>query len=462
MQARSFVSWSIRLLATVLLLAGSTWAQFTGNIQGTVSDPSSAAVAQAKVDLVNVATQVSATTTTDASGSYRFLSLAPGSYKITVEAAGFAKAETTVTLETNQNLNVPFAVKVGAATSSVTVTAEAPLLNTAETRNQQTLETQELATLPLAGRNLFSLVSLAPGVSGLGNAGGSAPGSGVDNFSTETAVDVSVNGQGTVANMWIVDGLDVTSAIRQGVLNLTPNPDAIQETNIQVNTFSVGYGRGSGLQVAQTTKSGADQFHGLASDYFNYQSMYAKYSLPGEDHPYNAFHSNNFSGAIGGPIIPHHQFFFFFAVEPLRSSASTGNQVLTFPDAQFAAFAQANFPSTFGTKILNTYKPSGATVSGVSKTANDIFPGTCGTAATSNLPCATPMIDTRIFNSSSFRNGDQYFIRVDKAFKNDRIYGSFFRTLLHNGGPNVIPQFTTTNHTTQRAFQANWAHTFSS
>ena len=72
------------------------------------------------------------------------------------------------------------------------------------------------------------------------------------------------------------------------------------------------------------------------------------------------------------------------------------------------------------------------------------------------------MIDTGIFNSSRFRNGDQYFSRVDKAFKNDRIYGSFFRTLLHNGGPNVIPQFTTTNHTTQRAFQANWAHTFSS
>src|SRR5438105_5889916 len=144
MQARSFVSWSVRLLATVLLLAGSTWAQFTGNIQGTVSDPSGAAVAQAKVTLINVATQVSATTTTDASGSYRFLSLAPGSYKITVEAAGFAKAETTVTLETNQNLNVPFAVRVGAATSSVTVTAEAPLLNKADTRNQQKLETQDL------------------------------------------------------------------------------------------------------------------------------------------------------------------------------------------------------------------------------------------------------------------------------------------------------------------------------
>ena len=465
MQARSFVSWSIRVLFVVLVMASSTWGQFTGNIQGTVSDPSGAAVAQAKVTLINVATQVSATTTTDASGSYRFLSLAPGSYKITVEAAGFAKAETTVTLETNQNLNVPFAVRVGAATSSVTVTAEAPLLNTAETRNQQTLETQELATLPLAGRNLFSLVSLAPGVSGLGNAGGSAPGSGVDNFSTETALDVSVNGQGTVANMWIVDGLDVTSAIRQGVVNLTPNPDAVQEANIQVNTFSVEYGHGSGLQVAMTTKSGSDQFHGLASDYFNYQKMYAKYSLPGSAQSYNPFHSNNLSGAIGGPIIPHHQFFFFFGLEPLRSSASTGNQVLTFADPQFTAWAKANHPNTFGTKILNTYAPSRATnngvevINGVPQTAAAIFPGTCGTAATDNLPCATQMIDTGVFNSSNFRNGDQYFGRVDKYFKNDRIYGSFFRTILHFGGAAVTPQFSTTNHTVERAFQVNWTHT---
>ena len=466
MKARSSVLWFVRLFVTILLLAGSTKAQFTGNIQGTVTDPSGAAVAQAKILLVNVATQISAATTTDASGDYRFLSLAPGSYKITVESAGFSRVETTVTLETNQNLNVPIAVKVGQAAETVTVTAENPLVNTADTRTQMTLETRELSTLPLAGRNMLSLISLAPGVSGLGLSGGpgvasGTPGTGVDNYSTETAVDVSVNGQGTVANMWIVDGLDVTSAIRQGVLNLTPNPDAVQETNIQVNTFSVEYGRGSGLQVTQTTKSGSDQFHGLASDYFNYQSMYAKYSLPGSDHAYSPFHSNNFSGVISGPIIPHHQFFFMFAVEPLRSSAATGNQEITFPDPQFATFAQANFPNTFGTKILNSYKPSGATISGVSKTANDIFPGTCGTAATNDLPCSTPMIDTGIFNSTSFRNGDQYFIRVDKYFKNDRIYGSFFRTLLHNGGPNVIPQFTTTSHTVQRAFQVNWTHDFS-
>ncbi|HMI53640.1 MAG TPA: TonB-dependent receptor [Candidatus Saccharimonadales bacterium] len=463
---KNLLGWSAVLVIGMLFSAGSAFAQYTAGVQGTVTDPSGADVAQAKVTIENLGNHVVSTATTDNSGVYRFLSLAPGSYKITVEAAGFSGSNTVVTIETNQTLDVPFAVKVGAASESVTVTAENPLVNIAETRNQQTLESQELSVLPLAGRNLLSLVSVAPGVSGLGLAGGpgvvsGTPGSSVNIFSTETAVDVSANGQGTVANMWIIDGLDVTSSIRQGVLNLVPNPDLIQEATNQVNTFTVDYGHSSSIQFAMTTKSGTDQFHGLASDYFNYQSMYAKYSLPGSDHSYAPFHSNNLSGTIGGPIIPHHQFFFFFGVEPLRSSASTGNSAITFPDAQFAAFAQANYPDTFGTKILNTYVPTNVIISGVSKTANDIFPGTCGTATTNGLPCSTAMIDSGVFNSTNFLNGTQYFIRVDKYFSKDRIYGSFFRTLQNNGGPNVIPQFSTTNNNWQRSLQVSWSHEFS-
>src|SRR5580704_14919740 len=94
MQARFLVGWSVRLLVAVLLAAGSTWAQYTANIQGNVTDPSGAAVSQAKVVLENLATHIKATTTTDAEGGYRFLSLAPGSYQISVEASGFSTART--------------------------------------------------------------------------------------------------------------------------------------------------------------------------------------------------------------------------------------------------------------------------------------------------------------------------------------------------------------------------------
>src|SRR6267142_3365015 len=304
MRTRVSSLWLIGLFNAILLLAGPARAQFSGNIEGVVTDPSGGSIGSAKITITNLSTNVSASSTT----------------------------ESTVELQYNQTLNVPVEMKVGAANEKITVTAEAPLLNTSETRNQLTLETRELNTLPLAGRSMISLVTLAPGVSGLGTQTSNAPGSGVDNYSTETAVDVSANGQGTVANQFIIDGLNVTSSIRQGVLNLTPNPDTIQETSIQVNTFSVEYGGGSSIQMSSTTKSGSDQFHGLASDYFTYQNMLAKFSLPGAAKKYAPFHSNNLSGAIGGPIIPHHQFFFFFAIEPPRSSTSTGGATINSPD----------------------------------------------------------------------------------------------------------------------------------
>ena len=117
-----------------------------------------------------------------------------------------------------------------------------------------TMENQAVAQLPIIGRNLVTLVTMAPGVSGLGTSTSGSPASGVDNYSTEEQVDASANGQGQNNNQYVVDGLDVTSGIRQGVLNLTPQPESIQETSIQVNTFSSEYSRAAGLQTIFTTK----------------------------------------------------------------------------------------------------------------------------------------------------------------------------------------------------------------
>ena len=433
------------------------YGQFNASIQGVVEDPSGAVVPKASLTLVNTGTQVSATSVSDANGNFRFVSLAPGSYQLTSEAPGLAKTSVNLTLETNQNLNVPVQMNVASASQAVVVTGEAPLLNTAETRNELTLQTTTLSELPLPGRNMISLASLAPGAVGKGTSASGSPGSGVDNYSTETQVDLSANGQGSVANMFIVDGLDITSAIRPGVLNLTPNPDSIEETTVQTDTYNVDYGRASSIQMVMTTKSGTDSFHGNVSDYFTNQHLFAGTEFI---HHYSPFHSNNMSASLGGPIIPHHQFFFFGSVEPLWSSTSAGS-LATFEDPAFTQWAQSNYPNTFGMKLLTTYKPTGAAVTGVSKTAAQLFPGTCGTAATNNIPCSLPMLDTGIFTSSSYRNGVQWNVRIDKYFKNDRIYGNFYRTTLNYGTSTVRPAFATTNNTYQRAIQVNETHTFS-
>ncbi|MGB6547162.1 MAG: TonB-dependent receptor, partial [Candidatus Acidiferrales bacterium] len=455
----------------VLFIAGSARAQFTANIQGTVADPSGATVAQAKVTLLNTATQVSQDTTTDASGLYRFVSVAPGPYQVSVAAAGFETAQRTVTVTTDQDLNVTFSLTVGAASQSVVVTSESPILSTTDTRDQQTVATQELSSVPLEGRNMLSLSTEAPGVSGLGVASGpgtngGTPGSSADNFSTEEGVDVSAKGQGTVSNLWVIDGLDVTSGIRQGVLNLTPNPDFVEEASNQVNIYSAAYGNASGIQFAMTTKSGSDQFHFLVSDYFNNQDMWARFSLPGDDHAYSPFHGNNMSFSVGGPVIPHKRFFFFFGVEPLRESTSTGGENFNFVDPAFIAFAKANFPNNLGTQVLENFpvSPAVAFSSVFLTAANDThLADGCGPTATldADIPCSTNLVDTGIFNSTNFRNGTQYFLRFDKYFDKDRIYGSFFRTLLATGGPAAIPAFPANDNYFQRALQIGWTHTFS-
>ncbi|HEV2276662.1 MAG TPA: carboxypeptidase regulatory-like domain-containing protein [Acidobacteriaceae bacterium] len=444
--------------ASVLLLSATAFAQFTASIQGIVQDPSGAAIPKANLTLRNTATGVSQVTTSDASGNYRFVSVAPGPYDITAEAPGFSKSVAQVTLLTEQNLNVPISLKVGSVSEQVVVTTQAPIIDTADSRTQMTLENEAVAQLPIVGRNLVTLVTLAPGVSGLGTSTSGSPASGVDNYSTEEQVDASANGQGQNNNQYVIDGLDVTSGIRQGVLNLTPQPASIQETSVQVNTFSVEHSRAAGIQTIFTTRSGTDKFHGSAADWFNYQGMFAnQHFVSSAKNHYKPFHSNNMDFAIGGPIIPHHNSFFYFAVEPLRSSASAGGSV-TFADPQFISFAQANYPNTVGTHILTTYKPTGVGAVSVQQTAQQVFGSACGG---NGVPCTLPMIDQGSFGATQIRNGTQYFARIDQGFKKERIYVSLFRTLLLTGAASPMPQFSALNNTWQVAGQVGWTHTFS-
>src|SRR6266536_1191376 len=120
--------------------ASLCYAQFSSNVQGVVQDPSGAVIPKATVTLVNVATQVTRTTTSDENGNYRFVSLAPGAYKITIEAPGYSKSQSDLTLLTEQTLNVPITLKVGAVTEAVSVTSTSAVVDTADSRNPLTLE----------------------------------------------------------------------------------------------------------------------------------------------------------------------------------------------------------------------------------------------------------------------------------------------------------------------------------
>lgn len=446
------------LLPFLLLISATmAFAQFSSNIQGTVKDPSGSAIPGASVKLTNLDTGVSQSTASDASGAYHFSSLAPGSYRVAVTAHGFQAGQVGIVLQTAQTSAVPVTLQISGKEQTVQVSAALPELDTADSRIQTTISTKQLHALPLQGRNFLGLTALAPGVTGLGGTAGGSPGDAPDNFSTEHAVDASANGHNFEGNSYSVDGLDVTSNIRPGVLNLSPNPDSVQEVSIQTNTFKVDNGRASSIEVAVTTKSGTNAFHGSASDYFTDQHLWARSEFTGK---YEPFKKNDLSGTIGGPIIRNHTFF-FASIEPLRSTFSSGTQVHTFESPEFVQWAQANFPNSIGTKLLAGYPISGATVTGVAKTAQDVFGNSCGTAATSNIPCNLPMVDTGTYKPSPYRNGLQYNIRIDQYWKNDRLYGNFYRTSLDTQNPAIRTGLGTTNYNLTKSFQVNETHTFS-
>src|SRR3569833_3027168 len=126
MSGRRVLYLAPSLCSLLALWAVPAFAQFTANIQGVVQDPTGAGIAKGQIEQLNVATGERKSTTSDYSGNYRFVSLAPGNYKVTVEATGFSKTETSVTLLTEQNVNLPITLRVGSASESVVVCAEAP------------------------------------------------------------------------------------------------------------------------------------------------------------------------------------------------------------------------------------------------------------------------------------------------------------------------------------------------
>ena len=465
-----------KIVPLLLLLATiNCYAQFTSGVQGTVLDPKGSVVANARVELVNADTGVRQIAESNQSGVYRFTSLAPGNYTVTATAQGFSPAGVSFNLATGQVRDVSVGVELEHVQSTVTVTEQAPLLDTSDSRFEQTLDTTALQTLPLAGRNPTNVLTVAPGVTGRG--GQASPGTNNStNFAPENWVDASANGRGANGNQYVVDGMDVTSSIRPGVINLTPNADAVQEVSVQTNTYSVDYGRSSSIQTLMTSKSGTNDLHGVASLYYTSQQLTARgeFGVP-QPQKLNPYHTSNLSFTLGGPVIPHKQFFFFAGYEPYLSMASNGGSLVNYEAPEFLDFAKSVRPDSPEVDLMAKYKPSGATTSGVSATAGQLWgnalptaaQGACESgagnlpAAYDNIPCSTPVFDTGHFNSSSYYNAKQYNIRLDKYFDKDRIYGNFFRNTISGGGPAVRPDFKTTNSFYVFSLQVNETHTFS-
>jgi len=436
-------------------------AQFSSNLEGVVQDSSGAVIRGATLLLTNTATNVTKQTTSGSSGDYRFVSIAPGAYSVTTSATGFATHKVSIQLQTEQTLNLPVTLSIATQSQSVEITDQPPVIDTAETRNQLTISAEQLDSLPLPGRNQLGLVTLAPGVTGLGLLGGGQNAQSNDNYAAETQVTASANGRSSTGNMFVVDGLDITSNITPGVLNLVPNPDTIQEATVQVNTFNVEYGRSSSIVEVMTTRSGSDKYHFLASEYYTANWLTGRTEFqPREKFTMLPFHSSNISATASGPIPLLKQTYFFTGWEPLLSSTQSSGPV-TVEDPAFTTWAQQNWPNSVGVKLLARYPSVNVARTGVQSTGSSLLgPTVCGTPAGANIPCALPIVDNGVFNATNFRNALEFNTRLDKYFKKDRMYANYYRTSLHTGGPSVRVDHGVPQQFLVRSIQANETHTF--
>jgi len=326
--------WKISLLLCALVLlfvAGKpVYAQsstaFTSTLNGSVVDPSGAAVNGAKVILTSPEIGFSRTYTTKDSGLYTFTFLPPAAYTLEVQASGFKHyKQEGITMAAGQTAEQQISLTVGAVTETVEITSQAPLINTDNANVSEDLSARFAEDLPLNFRSVISLTLINSSV----NNAAEEQVVGAPGLAQTADQDISfLNFGGTFFDTaeYLVDGTWDTRADWGGVI-FVPSVDDVQELKIQTNAFTSQYGWSSGNVVNIVTKSGSNQFHGDAWEFYANSSMDAKYYFNSGAQP--AFHRNQYGATIGGPIIKNKLYFFAY-YEGLRQ-ASPDTSVFTLP-----------------------------------------------------------------------------------------------------------------------------------
>src|SRR5262245_59815331 len=311
--AESYIK-PMRLLRTsaicVALLCASailSYAQFeTATLTGTVTDAGGGVVQNAAIKTVNEATNVEATATSNTDGRYVFTGLRPGTYRITAGAAGFKQSVTAgLPLQVNQAARLDIQLNVGAVNEEVSVTAEAPVLESESSSRGAVIDQQKMVELPLNGRDYNQLALLSPGVL--------APTPRLQSVGFKGVFNV--NGNRAFQNAFQLDGVDNTSysnSFRGGNTQVVqPSIDALQEFKIQTNAYSAEFGRSSGALVNAVIKSGTNNIHGSAYEFHRNDNLDASNFFSNKNNAPKPFRlRNQFGATVGGPIVKDKTFFF--------------------------------------------------------------------------------------------------------------------------------------------------------
>jgi hypothetical protein len=359
----------VSALFACALAAATCSAQYLASISGIITDPQGAVIPQASVSVTNVATGLRTAAQANSAGFYLIPNLPIGTYKLSVEHPGFRKVvREGITLTTGERLGLDIALELGATGQSVTVTGEAPLIESRTSEVGTLMEAMSIAALPLSGRKTLNIVALSGAAVFLGYP--NTP-SGSPSF--------SLGGGRGRSQMAFIDGGSIqNSRIGNALIDSDLPVDAVAEVKVLTNSYAAEYGASASGVVLETTKSGTNQLHGSAYEYFRNDAMDA----PGFFAPIAQgqkvapeLRYNVFGATAGGPIRKGKTFFFFsYEGQRLRSGSSLALTVPTLLQRQ------GDFSQTFNAsgRLIPIYDPATTATSGGTTTRqqfpNNVIP----------------------------------------------------------------------------------------
>lgn len=343
------------ILCAMSAVPGLFAQSFNASVRGIVTDTSKAAVPAARVTVTDVSRNLEHATVSDSAGRYVIAALPPGTYTLRAEAAGFEKyAQKPFELQVQQEATVNVELQVGGIATTIEISSDAPLLNTNSAALGTVVQNKFIQSLPLAGRQPLTLVSLAAGITPVNTSAGG-----------QSNTNFVANGVRNSTSDVLLDGMSLTNVEQNsGVTNLEyqPSVDVVEEFKVQTNFFSAEFGNTGGAVVNMITKSGTNEFHGVGYEFARNSAMNANSwfsNRAGRSIP--DFKRNVFGGTIGGPVVipklydGHNKTFFFYDFEGSRQS-SAATQLSSIPSLKERAGDFSDTRDASG-KLITIYNP---------------------------------------------------------------------------------------------------------
>ncbi len=437
MKAISRLSICLMLAFGILTAIGNAQVLY-GTLTGSVTDASGSVVPGAQVTATNTQTGSQATTESNTSGIYSFNNIQPGIYNVSASSQGFRTVSAegvTVIINTVRRQN--FELQIGQVSEQVTVEASAVTLQTEKTDVSANISTEEITTLPLpAFRNFQSLVDLVPGTTParFQNSTTDSPG---------RAMTTNVNGTARNMNTMRVDGAVNVFVWLPHHAAYVPPVETVETVNIATNNFDAEQGLAGGAAVTVATKSGTNEFHGVAFHYHDNQRLYARnFFLPSNrEKPVQI--SNIYGGTFGGPIIKNKLFFFGGYEATVRRQG--GNLLATVATADQRA---GNFSNLAGTNFDSVlYDPNSGAANGTGRSpfANNVIPTSRINPISQRVRDLVPLPNLGGLTQNFAAAGSQKFDRYQYDFKTDynvneswRLWGKYSRM---DGDVTALPAF---------------------